>query len=63
MRKLSEFDYKLDTYTSNDQILEDLRENFVNSYPVEYIRSQMTLDDYCEGKGKKATKLSNLLCK
>ena len=38
MRKLSEFDYKLDTYTSNDQILEDLRENFVNSYPVEYIK-------------------------
>ena len=30
MRKLSEFDYKLDTYTSNDQILEDLRENFGN---------------------------------
>lgn len=55
MRKLSEFDYKLDTYTSNDQILEDLRENFVNSYPVKYIRNQMTLDDYCEGKGKKDT--------
>lgn len=38
MRKLSDFDYMLDTYDSQDQILEDLRKEFVNSFPIDYIK-------------------------
>ena len=53
MRKLSDFDYMLDTYDSQDQILEDLRKEFVNSFPIDYIRNQMTISEYIEGKGNK----------
>ena len=34
MRKLTEFDYMLDSYDSQDQYLEDLRSEFVNSFPI-----------------------------
>lgn len=53
MRKLNEFDYMLDTYDSQDQYLENLRANFVDSFPISYIRNEMTVDEYIEGKGKK----------
>lgn len=48
-RNLSQFNYKLDSYDSNDQILEDLREEFVNSFPVDFIRNNMTIEEYAEG--------------
>lgn len=51
MRKLTEFDYMLDSYDSQDQYLEDLRSEFVNSFPIDYIEKNMTIDEYVEGKG------------
>lgn len=41
MRKLTEFDYMLDSYDSQDQYLEDLRSEFVNSFPIDYIEKNM----------------------
>lgn len=53
MRKISDFDYMLDSYDSKDQILEDLRKGFVNSYPIDYVRNDLQVDDYIEGKSNK----------
>ena len=53
MRSLTQFDYMLDSYDSQDQILEDLRSNFINTFPVDYIRNKMTVAEYIEGKGNK----------
>lgn len=50
MRKLTEFDYMLDSYDSQDQYLEDLRSEFVNSFPIDYIEKNMTIDEYVEGR-------------
>ena len=63
MRSLTQFDYMLDSYDSQDQILEDLRSNFINTFPVDYIRNKMTVAEYIEGKGNKAVSYTHLRAK
>lgn len=49
-RQLSDFDYMLDSYHPNSAYLEELRQEFVRKFSVNYIKNDMKLDDYVEGK-------------